>query len=159
MSELYISNVGVRNYEHITSSSHGKQNKGIFIVAKNIENQKELCEMLLNKGVKANEIFLIGKDSFITLTPEDKTDIKIVITTLTHSMGYTLTKISVMITSVYFSSQSTRTQLECRINRIGQKSEEINIITIHCGILSYIHKNYENARSLEDAIKQFAKNI
>ena len=50
-------------------------------------------------------------------------------------------------------------QLEGRINRIGSLHKEIEIITLHCGILSYILENYENAKSLEMAIKQFAKNI
>jgi hypothetical protein len=42
MSELYISNVGVRNYEYITSSSHGKQNKGTIMQIKGMYNPSSI---------------------------------------------------------------------------------------------------------------------
>jgi hypothetical protein len=80
-----------------------------------------------------------------------------VITTPTHSEGYTLTKFRIMIQLVYFTNQATREQLEGRINRIGQSSDTIYIFTLHTGILSNVYERYEGVRSLSDALKGFAK--
>ena len=87
------------------------------------------------------------------------TDIRVVITTIRNSTGYTLTICNTMIQSVYFSNQATRTQIEGRIIRTGQLSPYVNIVTIHTGILSYILKNYEDARSLEKVLGDLAKEI
>jgi hypothetical protein len=100
--------------------------------------------------------FLIGKDHSISLTPEDIDGPTCVITTPKHSEGYNLTKMHVMITSVYFSNEATREQLECRINRIGGHSN-VRIIIVHSGILTRIHEHYERARSFAEALKGFAK--
>ena len=64
-----------------------------------------------------------------------------------------------MVTSVYFSNQATREQLEGRINRIGQTSPNVRIIIYHTGILSYIHEKYEKARTLSEALKGFAGEV
>ena len=113
----------------------------------------------MSKGIQDSQIFLFGKDSQITLTPEYNGPIKIVITTIRHSAGYTLTKFRIMITSVYFTNQATREQLEGRINRIGQISPMVRIITIHTGILSYVHERYEKVRNMAEALKGFAKDV
>lgn len=116
-----------------------------------------LAQALRAQGV--NNIFLIGKDSSINLTPIDPppgTPIpQAVITTSNHSEGYSLSRLRVMITGVYFSNQASRSQLEYRLNRIGQL-HDIRILVIHAGIISYIHKHYEKARSLAQCIKGFA---
>jgi hypothetical protein len=129
----------------------------VFLVAKDIETQKQLSEMFISRGV--TKIFLIGKDNSLNYAQDDMRDFQVVITTPGYSMGYTLTKIRIMITSVYFGNQATREQLEGRLNRIGQISPEIRIITLHTGILSYIFKRYENARSVSEVMKGFAKTI
>ena len=136
-----------------------KINEGVFVVAKNIKHQNEIKDNLIKYGMKTSQIHLFSSDSQVTLTPEYKGPIKVVITTKTHSEGYTLTKFRVMITSVYFSNQATREQLEGRINRLGQTSSTIRIIIYHAGILSYIHEKYEKARSLSEALKGFAGEV
>lgn len=133
-------------------------NEPVFIVAKDIKYQEKLRNKFL-KYFEEDQIFLIGVNNFLTYKPEDQRDIRVVITTPTHSMGYTLTKIKIMITSVYLGNQTTREQLEGRINRIGQKSKFIEIITIHGGILSYIFKKYEHARSISEVLKEFSVGI
>ena len=134
-------------------------NEGLFIIAKDITHQQKIRSILMSKGIQDSQIFLFGKDSQITLTPEYNGPIKIVITTIRHSAGYTLTKFRIMITSVYFTNQATREQLEGRINRIGQISPMVRIITIHTGILSYVHERYEKVRNMAEALKGFAKDV
>ena len=49
--------------------------------------------------------------------------------------------------------------MEGRINRLNQYSPEIRIITLHAGILSYLHNRYEKTRNLSEAVRGFSKDI
>ena len=150
-------------YESITmelvriASEYVKLGEKIFIVAKDSKHQEEIRDKLFLKGVRY--IHLITKNTSLTLTPDDNSEIQIVITVKGHSEGYTLTGIRIMISPIIFSNQATRTQLEGRILRIGQRSPVVKYIIIHTGILSYIMKRYESARSLSEAMKGFAGDI
>ena len=128
----------------------------VFVVAKDSEMQNQLYNLL---NIYHQYTYLITNTNPLTYDANDSRDIRIVITTPTHSVGYTLTKIRVMITSVYFGNQATRTQLEGRINRIGQWSSEIKVITVHAGILSKIFERYENVRSLAKILEDFSKDV
>lgn len=142
-----------------TTYEYVKIGEGVFLVAKDISHQNEIRNQLLIKGMRPEQIHLFSKDAQVTLTPDYNGPIKVVITTKRHSEGYTLTKFRVMITSVYFSNQATREQLEGRINRIGQISPNVRIMIYHTGILSYIHEKYEKARTLSEALKGFAGEV
>jgi len=131
----------------------------VMLVAKDVKSQQLFIKLLVDRDIPRQMIYVITNDTPITLTGEDKSPIRVVITTVNHCSGYTLTKMRVMITSVYFSNQATREQLEGRINRINQYGYNINIVTVHSGILSYILKKYESARSLSEALKGFANQI
>jgi hypothetical protein len=127
----------------------------VFVVAKDVSMQIALHEMLLKSNI--TKVFLVERNNSIVYAADDTRDIRVVITTPEHSTGFTLTKMHIMLTSVYFGNQNTRTQLEGRINRLGQRADEISIITLHTGILSYIFRKYENARSLSEVLKGFQK--
>lgn len=142
-----------------TTVEYVKMGEGVFVVAKDISHQQQIRDNLVMKGMDKNMIHLFDKDNQITLTPEYNGPVKVVITTKRHSEGYTLTKFRIMITSVYFSNQATREQLEGRINRIGQTSPNVLIIVYHTGILSYINEKYEKARTLSEALKGFAGEV
>lgn len=139
-----------------TAKQYIQVGEGLFIVAKDSTHQQELYNLLSPLGVG---IHLITRQTPITLEYTDTSNIKIVITTPSHNAGYTLTKFRVMLQTVYFSNQATRDQLESRLNRIGQMSDTIRIITIHGGILTYINTRYEKVRSLASAMKGFADDI
>ncbi len=64
-----------------------------------------------------------------------------------------------MITSVYFTNQAKRDQMEGRINRISQKSEFIDIYTVHVGLLSIIQERYKDAANLNQALKKLADEV
>lgn len=157
------------SYEAITkkiiqqSMVYLNQNIGVFVVAKNIGHQQQLQQLFLLESIDEQDIFLIGKDNVITLTatypPPDVRVPRVVITTGNYSEGYELTRYHVTITGVYFSNEATREQLYGRTNRLSQDKKEIIIITIHAGILSYIHQRYEKVRSLSNALKGIAKEI
>ena len=137
---------------------------GVFLVARNKNHQDELYSLFLKSGIKSSDIFLIDKNKSIFLTDDsvkngDK-DYKIVITTLRKAEGYTLTRLKVMITSVYPSNNATRTQLEGRINRLSSKpGSTIYYHTIHCGILTHILKYHNEAKNLQQVLRTLATEI
>lgn len=131
--------------------------EGIFVVLKDAAQQELVRDRLLAGGVK--HIHLITNKTPINLTPEDESDIEAVLTTKQHVEGFTLTKFRIMLVPVILSNQTTREQYEGRLLRIGQRSPSVRYISIHSGILSYILKRYESARSLSEALKGFAQDI
>lgn len=102
-----------------------------------------------------SSVFLTDDSVKSKLTP----DYKVVITSIQRAEGYTLSRLGAMVTSVYPSNQASREQMEGRINRMSQKREEIWHYTVHCGLLSSIMKNHENARNLSEALKSLAVEI
>jgi len=138
--------------------SHLRDGIGVFVVARNIAHQQYINNELHRNGIM--NTFLIDRDHSIDLIPSSPPPVPdVVITTPTHAEGYNMTRFHVMITGVYFSNQSTRDQLYARINRLSQTSPRIHIITVHAGIISYIHTHYENARHLSETLKGFAREI
>lgn len=139
------------------------QDRGVMIVARDTKHQNLLRDMIIETSkLTNNDIFLITKDKSIFLTDESvkkkKTpDYKVVIVTKRMAQGYTLTRLSVMITSVYPSNNATREQLAGRINRLGQKTEPLLYKTVHIGILTTIMKNHNNAKSLSVALQAIAE--
>lgn len=134
----------------------------VVVLTENTEHQRRIRDEIVKKsrGVIASEdIFLIEGANSITLKPEDETRIRIVITTLHKVTGFTLTKSRISITSVYASNEATRSQFEGRTNRPGQLSNEIKIVTLHAGILSYLMVKYERVRSLAHALRQLAQEV
>jgi hypothetical protein len=129
----------------------------LFMVAKDANHQIELQQLLQQQGVQ--NIFLITSNTSIVLTPADNSPIMVVITTMRQVEGYTLTDRRIAIYCVCLSNQCARDQCDGRLNRIGQPSPAIRIITVHAGILSYIMRNYETARNLAEAIRGFAEDI
>jgi superfamily II DNA or RNA helicase len=140
-----------------------KKDRGIMIVSKDTAHQNKLRDMIIeNTRLTNNDIFLIEKDKSIFLTDESvkkkKTpDYKVVIVTKRKAQGYTLTRLSVMITSVYPSNNATREQLVGRINRLGQQTEPLLYKTVHIGILTSIMENHNNAKSLSAALQAMAE--
>ena len=134
---------------------------GVFVIARNIAHQKYLRDTFVQAGVPW--VQLIEKDNYVSYTPTHPpigtTVPNIIITTPKDAEGYNLSRYTICITGVYFSNEATREQLERRINRIDQTSPVIRIVIIHSGIVSYIHLNYEKARSLRQALLGFARDV
>ncbi|PRP86722.1 hypothetical protein PROFUN_02871 [Planoprotostelium fungivorum] len=142
--------------------------KGVFLVARDAQHQTEMSERLQKSerqggaGLKSKDIFLIENRQSIFITQEEVDHkrlpaYKVVITTVRKCEGYTVTYFNWMITSVYPSNQSQRTQLMGRLNRLSQKSPVIHVETLHTGVLSIILKNHQNAKSLELALADLAE--
>ena len=138
-----------------------RENNGIFIVANNNKHQEKIRDLLIDHGIKQDDIFLIGVMGSIKLTDKavddgDVHDYKVVITTKTRSLGYTLTRFNKMIACVYPSNNADREQLEGRINRLGQNAREVQYYTVHVGILTNLMNRYDGVRSLSQILKELA---
>lgn len=135
--------------------------RGIMVVVRNKNHQQKILQMLIKEGIKNKDIFLIEKDKSIILTDETvengEKDYKIVIVTKNRSQGYTLTRLSMMVTSVYPSNTATREQLRGRINRIGQKTEPLLYKTVHIGLLTYIMENHTHAGNILQTLQSLSK--
>lgn len=138
-----------------------KQGRGVMLVVRDSKHQ----EKMYNSVVKyIQPVFQIKKDQTIFLTDEtvenkQTPDYKVVIVPKNRSQGYTLTRLNVMITSVYPSNSATREQLRGRINRIGQRVEPVLYEVVHTGILTSILENHQNASNLLQALQTIAKQL
>lgn len=83
----------------------------------------------------------------------------VVLVTVKQAEGYTLTRLTAMVTCVYPSNDATRQQLEGRINRISQRAKKVDYYTYHAGMLSNLYEVHANARAITDALKGYAKVI
>ena len=114
----------------------------------NLEYLK-FCIYSIKKNSKFNHEIIphvnIGNDGTI--------DYDIVITRQNFSTGYNLTRMTCMITSVYFSSEPTREQLRGRINRLDQNNPKIEYITVIVGILELVHNNYERVKLISRCLQ------
>lgn len=127
----------------------------VFIVARNKAAQEYIISELKSLGVR--RLHAITKDTPINYEPDDPRRLQVIVTTPSHSTGYTITGMSTMLTSVYFSNQATRDQLDARLNRIGQPEKQVTIVTVHTGLLSYILEKYDHVKSMSEAIKSFSE--
>jgi superfamily II DNA or RNA helicase len=138
-----------------------KEKKGVMVVAKDTKHQSLLKNLIISQGIHEKDIFLLSSGKSILLTDdsvkEGQHDYKVVIVPIRRPEGYTLTRLKAMITGIYPSNQATRTQIEGRINRIGQRAKILQYKIVHTGILTNIMNHHDDAKSLEIALMKMAK--
>lgn len=154
VSDEYI----LRLTKKILNSGHG-----IFIITRNITHLEKLYSCI-REFVDEGNIFRIERGSSLFFTDEtvasgQTPDYKIVLTTQSHSTGYTITRLHYSIKSVYPSNNATREQLSGRMNRIGQSSSTIVEYTVHCGILTHILSRHKDAKNLSNILRELAGEI
>ena len=147
--------------ERCKKNSNGSFRK-VFVVAENTMHQIELflelkrlrsSDMIacLNINNNAGNTDIISIDS-IDLTDQKVRDKKvddydIIITRQRYNAGYNLTRMTVMVTGIYFGNEADRIQLRGRINRLSiQNNDSVYYISVFTGILGKIHKNYEKVK-------------
>jgi hypothetical protein len=143
---------------------YNKEKKGVMLVANNESHQTTLHDILVKSGMKSKDIFLLKGNESIFMTDESVQegkvpDYKVVIVPQRKSEGYTLTRLQVMITSVYPSNNATREQLEGRINRVSQHAKKIYYRTVHTGILTYVLQKHKDAASISAVLSALAEEI
>ena len=135
----------------------------VMVVAKDTKHQEILEKLFIDSGVSKKHIFVLGSKESLYLTDKEVKkpgmNFKIVIVPIRRPEGYTLIACSVMVSSVYPSNQATRTQIEGRINRIGQKASSVIYDIVHSGILTTIMQNHNSARSLSKALEQLSEKV
>jgi DNA-binding NarL/FixJ family response regulator len=135
--------------------------RGVMVVAKDSAHQVQIKELLVAKGLRKRDVYILEGGDSIFFTDEavengSVPDYAVVITTVRRAEGYTLTRLSAMVTGVYPSNNASRTQLEGRINRICQKQKEVWYRTVHVGLLTSIMRNHGKAHSLAQALHDLA---
>lgn len=132
-------------------------NEGVFVVSRNKEHQEKLYDMLIDAGISSRKIGLMSKDNLFNLINKEDKGPSIVITTVSLNAGYTLTKLGVLVTSVYFSNLAVREQLEGRINRITQKREIIYNYVVFTDLLDLVLKNYNHVSGIAGMVKMLSE--
>ncbi len=138
----------------------GVKKRKVMLVARNSEHQNILLSLLISKGVREDRIFVFTRDESIYLTDATVAsggrDYDIAVVPMSRHLGYTLTRMSVMVTGVYFSNQASRDQMEGRINRVGQRSKKVTYVTVHCGILTSVLRRYREAGAIMRSLESYA---
>lgn len=144
------------------------ESDGVFMVARDAAHVEELRDLMIAKIVallrsrgepdyssRAEalvQVTGVAGAASVCYTARGPSTPWVVITRIRFCTGYTLTAFGTMVTSVYFSNQATRRQIEGRINRIGQRRSTVRIYTVEGELLSYVRDNYKSAAALEGAI-------
>lgn len=137
---------------------------GVFVVGQTIPHVNKLRDGLLKRGACEEDIFVVQADHSVYLTDDAVKsgkirDYRVVITTIAKSMGYTLSRLKFVVTSVYPSNNATREQLDGRVVRMGQRAKEVYIYTVHTGVLTYIMQRHCDARNISEVLKRLADDI
>jgi superfamily II DNA or RNA helicase len=147
-----------------TTQSLVHEGRGVMVVGKDSKHQKKLYEMFIDNGVDEDEIFVLESGESIHLTDEaveagKVPDYEIAIVTIRRPEGYTLTRLSAMVTSVYPSNNASREQIRGRLNRLSQKSPDIIERVVHTGVLTAILRHHNEAKNLSIALQSLAQEI
>ena len=141
------------------------QNRGVMVVAKDSKHQIELKNAILEtSGIPENDIFLLEPGDSILLDDEavesgNVHNFKVVIVPVRRAEGYTLTRLSAMVTSVYPTNNAVREQIEGRINRQGQRARVLDYYIVYAGLLENLMRAHNSAKSLSIALQGLAQSI
>lgn len=139
-----------------------RKKRPVMVVVRNKKHQTRMLEMLVDSGVKRKDVLVMEES--VTLTDElveagEVPDYKVALVPLNMSMGYDLTRMNVMLTSVYPSNNAVREQMRGRINRIIQRADKVTYVTVHCGILTYVLQKHKDAASLSAVLSRLADEV
>lgn len=138
------------------SVQYVKNKTPVFVVAQNTDAMNKIIEKTDKRLMRKLRVFKIEAGNSIEYSSNSEDLYDMIITTPSKSEGYTLTKIHIMITGVYFGNQATRTQLRGRLTRLGQQNK-VTIITVATGILTYVNEKYKKLASFGQLVSALSK--
>ncbi len=141
-----------------------QEGNGVMVVAKDINQQSELKNLIVEAGIDIRDIFVLGSGESIVLDDASVErgeihDYRVVIVRIRKAEGYTLTRLNCMVTSAYPSNNATREQMEGRIDRQGQAAERIWYYTVYTGLLRNLFENHITAKNLSVALASLAHEV
>jgi hypothetical protein len=146
----------------------------VLLVAADRNHGAALVNALMSKGAPGNEILFIGgrvrPDSLpsqvkhaasVCFTADEwrggEWMPNICVAPISYCEGYSLTWMTTLITGVYPSNQSKRTQMEGMINRANCERLHRTYITGMAGLTEVMYKYQRNAKNLESALANLSK--
>jgi hypothetical protein len=145
--------------ETVAESIRTTPEDGAFVVVRDIKQQELVRSELVRIGVSASAIECVSRHNAVNLTYDNRTTVspkcRVVITTLAHSTGYTVTRFRRFFTTVMPTNEATREQLRGRINRIGQRSKTILNCTVvdAGGFWDAVLRRHAHPRNINDVLK------
>jgi len=146
--------------ERVAASVREHPEDGAFVIARDRTHQEEIVRLLANHHrIGGRKVVMLGRHSALNLTADNAKTVRpeclVVVTTLAHSTGYTLTRFRRCFSLVYPSNYATREQLAARINRIGQRAKSIVYTTVvdAGGFWDSVRLRHSSVKSLNDVLK------
>ena len=150
-----------------TAKWHGSE--GVFLVARDRNHQERLAKAVSAIPGARVMVYGTGFADVGTATPrisvhltrdsvrrEREDDFNVVVVRMAQCEGYTVTKLGVRVTSVYFSNQASREQIQGRLMRLSQHRKKVRCIEVMTGILNNVKQKY-NTAALHSACVQGKK--
>lgn len=146
-------------------------NQRVLLVSENRRHAVQMANALLIRGVPASDLFVVGGTRSkelkakirhrgsvcITRQSVEHPKPKICVIPLQFCEGYSLTWMTTIVTGVYPSNLAKRTQMAGRINRVNCERLHRHIITLTAGITTVMHKYHNDAKTLQQALAQLAR--
>lgn len=132
---------------------------GVHIVVADGKIGSEVKELLQKTDAKIKALLLGTDVATVNLTASnvsEHADVRIVITPKSRCSGYNLSRYRAQITHVFPSSADMRIQMDGRIDRLGQRANDVLYITVvdSAGLFVRTLKNHEHARNLHEIINE-----
>lgn len=136
----------------------------VMMVARNNKHQLLLKQMMIDLKIPSRDIFVLEKNTSIYLDEQSVKSgkmhaFKLAIVPIRPAEGYTLSYMDYFISSIYFTNEATREQLERRINRTSQTRPKVYYRYVHTGILTFVHDRYEKAGSISAVLNSISKEL
>ena len=146
----------------------------VLVVAADRNHGAALVKALLSKGAPGNKIMFIGGRTRPDSLPKEVKHAatvcftadewrqgewmpEICVAPISYCEGYSLTWMTTLISGVYPSNQSKRTQMEGRINRANCERLHRTYITAMAGLTEVMYKYQRNAKNLESALANLSR--
>ncbi|KAJ3042579.1 hypothetical protein HDV00_007113 [Rhizophlyctis rosea] len=131
--------------------------KGVMIIAKDTAHAEELFTSI---PLPKTQKYLLTGSTSLNLTPTtNPSNIRVVVVPFRRATGYTLTALDTVLWTVYPSNQAVRTQLEARIDRVGQDAQELLYVKVLTPLFEVIEEKHGRAKTLEEAVKGLVAEI
>ncbi|KAJ3046805.1 hypothetical protein HK097_000494 [Rhizophlyctis rosea] len=131
--------------------------KGVMIIAKDTAHAQQVAEAI---PLPSKQKVLMTGHTSVNLTPSSNpNNVRVVVVPYRRATGYTLTALDTIVWTVYPSNQAVRTQLEARIDRVGQTAKDLLYTKVLTPLFEVMEEKHSKAKTLEEALKAMVDEI
>ena len=113
-----------------------------FVVCRTSAHRDVMLQRFINAGIGSNRIWCPAVNTIQSVVCGERHIYQVGLMPLANCTGYSATYFNVLVRSVFPSNESNREQMNGRLARTGQRSFPVRLITVHCGITSFILRGH-----------------